>query len=56
LESLHHFFTLVLLVFGGALLLVRKLHEPKAASLEALLTDIMIESPQQLWLRVWTRD
>ena len=50
------FFTLVLLVLLGALLLARKLHEPKAASLEALLTDIMIESPQRLWLRVWPRD
>ena len=40
----------------GALLLARKLHEPKAASLEALLTAIMIESPQRLWLRFWPRD
>jgi hypothetical protein len=32
------------------------LHEPKAASLEALLTDIIIESPQRLWLRFWSRD
>ena len=50
------FFALVLLVFGVALVLARKLHEPKAASLEALLTDIMIESPQRLWLRLWPRD
>jgi MFS family permease len=50
------FFALVLLVFIGAMLLVRNLHEPKAASLESLLTDIMIESPQRLWLRVWPRD
>ena len=50
------FFALVLLVFAGALALARKLHEPKAASLEALLMDIMIESPQRLWLRVWPRE
>ena len=50
------FFTLVLLVFVAALVLARSLHEPKAASLESLLTDIMIESPQRLWLRVWPRD
>ncbi len=50
------FFALVLVVFIGALLLARNLHEPKAASLEALLTGIMIESPQRLWLRVWLGD
>ena len=50
------FFSLVLLVFIAALVLARKLHEPKAGSLEALITDIMIQSPQRLWLRVWTRD
>jgi len=50
------FFVLVLLVFLGTILLARNLHEPKAASLESLLTDIMIESPQRLWLRVWPRD
>jgi MFS family permease len=50
------FFALVLLVFVAALVLARQLHEPKAASLEALLTDIMIESPQRLWLRIWSRD
>lgn len=50
------FFALVLLVLIWALVLAGKLHEPKAASLESLLTDIMIESPQRLWLRMWPRD
>jgi MFS family permease len=50
------FFALVLLAFIAALGLARKLHEPRAASLEALLTDIVIESPQRLWLRFWSRD
>jgi len=50
------FFALVLLVFVVALVLARKIHEPKAASLEALLTDIIIDSPQRLWLRFWSRD
>ena len=50
------FFSLALLVFIGALMLARNLHEPKAASLEWLLTDILIDSPQRLWLRVWPRD
>lgn len=48
------FFALVLLTFVGALLLAGKLHEPKSASLEALLTEIMIQSPQRLWLRIWS--
>ena len=50
------FFAMILLVFIWAMVLARNLHEPKAASLESLLTDIMIESPQRLWLRVWQRD
>jgi MFS family permease len=50
------FYALVLLVFIYTLTLARKLEEPKAASLEFLLTDIMIESPQRLWLRLWPRE
>jgi MFS family permease len=50
------FYLLVLLAFGAALLQSLRLHEPKAASLESLLTDLMIESPQRLWLRLWPRD
>lgn len=50
------FFALVLLVFLVAFALVRRLHEPKAASLEALLADILVGSPQRLWLRVWPRE
>ena len=48
------FYALVFAVFGYALVLARRLEEPKAASLEALLTKIMIESPQRFWLRLWT--
>ncbi len=50
------FFALVSLVFAAALVLALKLHEPKAASLEKLLNDILRDSPQRLWLRVWPRD
>jgi MFS family permease len=50
------FYLLVLLVFGVALFQSLRLHEPKAASLESLLTDLMIESPQRLWLRFWSRE
>jgi len=49
------FFALTLLMFVVALGLASKLHEPKAVSFESLLTDIMIESPQRLWLRLWPR-
>ncbi len=50
------FFALVMLVFILALICARKIHEPKAASLEALVSNIMIESPQRLWLRFWPRE
>jgi MFS family permease len=48
------FFTLVLLMFIATLKLAQELHEPKAASFETLLTHIMVESPQRLWLRIWS--
>ena len=35
--------------------LARRLDEPKAASLEALLREILIQSPQRFWLRLWPR-
>lgn len=50
------FFGLVLLVFVLTLALARKLEEPKAVRMEDLLTDIMIQSPQRLWLRFWPRE
>jgi len=50
------FYALVMLMIGGALYVARQLHEPKAASFEALLTVILIESPQRFWLRIWSRD
>jgi len=50
------FYSLVLLMFVAALLMARRLHEPKAASFEALITVILIESPQRFWLRIWQRD
>ena len=50
------FYTLVMLMFVAALLIARKLHEPKAANFEILITEILIESPQRFWLRIWSRD
>ena len=41
--------------FLAMLLIVRKLDEPKAASMEALLREILIQSPQRFWLRFWPR-
>ena len=43
------------MVFFVTLALARRLEEPKAASLEQLLKEILIESPQRAWLRLWPR-
>lgn len=50
------------LFFAGAALaaavmwgIVHRLDEPKAASMEALLREILIQSPQRFWLRFWPR-
>ena len=49
------FFAGAALVFGVALMLARRLDEPRAASLEELLREILIQSPQRFWLRIWPR-
>ena len=43
------------LAFAVALVLSRRLDEPEAASLEELLREILIQSPQRFWLRLWPR-
>ena len=43
------------LAFLVLLVIVRRLDEPKAASMEALLREILIQSPQRFWLRFWPR-
>src|SRR4029453_9223383 len=48
------FFAAVIAVFGIMLFLARKLEEPKAANMEQLLREILIQSPQRV-LRIWTR-
>lgn len=35
--------------------LARRLDEPAAASMEELLREILIQSPQRFWLRLWPR-
>jgi len=51
LDRYTFFFAAAALVFAISLALARRLEEPKAASLEALLTEILIASPQRFWLR-----
>lgn len=50
------FFAAVVTVFAVALALARHLEEPQAASLEELMKEILIQSPQRVWLRWWPRD
>jgi len=50
------FFTGAAVAFAVTLGLSRRLDEPKAVSMEALLHDILIQSPQRFWLRFWPRD
>jgi MFS family permease len=50
------FFAAAAVAFAVTLVLSRRLDEPKAISMEALLHDILIQSPQRFWLRFWPRD
>jgi len=49
------FFASTSLAFICTLVLAQRLHEPKAASMEQLLTQLLIESPQKFWVRFWPR-
>jgi MFS family permease len=49
------FFVLVVFVFGAALALARRLVEPQAATMDRLLKEILIESPQRVWVKLWPR-
>jgi MFS family permease len=49
------FFAAAALAFCVTVLLARRLDEPKAASMEKLLTQLLVESPQRFWLRFWPR-
>lgn len=52
-------YTIVFLVmaisFLVTIILSRRLHEPQAASFEQLLREILIQSPQRVWVRLWPR-
>ncbi len=49
------FFAAAALAFTVTLVLARRLHEPEAASMEDLLREILIQSPQRFWIRFWPR-
>ena len=49
------FFTGVAAVLMVTLLLATRLEEPRAVSLEALLKEILIQSPQRILVRLWPR-
>ena len=49
------FFAVALLAYVVTLFLARRLDEPEAASMEELLREILVESPQRFWLRFWPK-
>jgi hypothetical protein len=49
------FFGAAALAFTVTLALAWRLHEPEAASMEDLLREILIQSPQRFWIRFWPR-
>jgi MFS family permease len=49
------FFVAVVLVLVVAVALARDLEEPEAASMEKLLKEILIQSPQRVLVRLWPR-
>ena len=49
------FFAAAAVAFSISLALARRLHEPEAASMEELLREFLIQSPQRFWVRFWPR-
>jgi MFS family permease len=49
------FFGAVIAAFGVVLFFARRLEEPAAASMEQLLREVLIQSPQRV-LRIWMRE
>jgi MFS family permease len=49
------FFAAAGFAFLIALVFARRLVEPQAASMEELLREILIQSPQRFWFRLWPR-
>jgi len=49
------FYLGVWLALLAALFATRRLEEPKAASMEALLREMLLHSPRRVWIRLWPR-
>ena len=49
------FFAAVAVMFVAAFALSRRLEEPEAASLEKLLREVLLDSPQRALVRLWPR-
>ncbi len=49
------FYAAAAVVFIVTLVFARRLEEPEAVSMEELLREILIQSPQRFWLRFWPR-
>ena len=49
------FFAAAAVSFLVGILVARRLHEPEAASMEELMREILIQSPQRFWMRFWPR-
>ena len=49
------FFGLVLAAFVAALILTRRLEDPKAREVDELLRDLIVQSPFRAWVRIWWR-
>ena len=49
------FFIAAMAAFAATLVLARRLEEPEAASMEQLVREILIQSPQRVWVRLWPR-
>ena len=50
------FFAAAALTMFFTMVLARRLDEPQAASMEALLRELLIESPQRVLVRLWPRE
>jgi MFS family permease len=49
------FFSAAAVAYLVTLVVARRLDEPEAVSMEELLREILIQSPQRVWLRFWPR-
>lgn len=50
------FFIAVAVVFGITLTVARRLEEPKAASMDALLRELLLDAPQRVLVRIWPKE